>query len=195
MCGRYYVDEEMAGEIERLVRSLDKSICPARRRDVFPSQNALILRSRGEGLSAEQMRWGFPGYNDRGLLINARAESALERKTFRECVRSRRCVIPARGFYEWNREKEKFRFERKSGGTLFLAGCFEEGKDRDRFVVLTTAANPSVLPVHDRMPLVLEKQEIDDWLLDDRAAETLLHKTPGLLKAKADYEQIRFPFV
>ena len=65
MCGRYYVDEEMAGEIERLVRSLDKSICPARRRDVFPSQNALILRSRGEGLSAEQMRWGFPGYNDR----------------------------------------------------------------------------------------------------------------------------------
>lgn len=129
MCGRYYVDEEMAGEIERLVRSLDKSICPER------------------------------------------------------------------GFYEWNREKEKFRFERKSGGTLFLAGCFEEGKDRDRFVVLTTAANPSVLPVHDRMPLVLEKQEIDDWLLDDRAAETLLHKTPGLLKAKADYEQIRFPFV
>ena len=195
MCGRYYVDEEMAGEIERLVRSLDKSICPARRRDVFPSQNALILRSRGEGLSAEQMRWGFPGYNDRGLLINARAESALERKTFRECVRNRRCVIPARGFYEWNREKEKFRFERKTGGTLFLAGCFEEGKDRDCFVVLTTAANPSVLPVHDRMPLVLEKQEIDDWLLDDRAAETLLHKTPGLLKAKADYEQIRFPFV
>lgn len=195
MCGRYYVDEEMAGEIERLVRSLDKSICPARRRDVFPSQNALILRSRGEGLSAEQMRWGFPGYNDRGLLINARAESALERKTFRECVRSRRCVIPARGFYEWNREKEKFRFERKTGGTLFLAGCFEEGKDRDCFVVLTTAANPSVLPVHDRMPLVLEKQEIDDWLLDDRAAETLLHKTPGLLKAKADYEQMRFPFV
>lgn len=195
MCGRYYVDEEMAGEIERLVRSLDKSICPARRRDVFPSQNALILRSRGEGLSAEQMRWGFPGYNDRGLLINARAESALERKTFRECVRNRRCVIPARGFYEWNREKEKFRFERKTGGTLFLAGCFEEGKDRDCFVVLTTAANPSVLPVHDRMPLVLEKQEIDDWLLDDRAAETLLHKTPGLLKAKADYEQMRFPFV
>ncbi|WP_072523838.1 SOS response-associated peptidase [Clostridium sp. Marseille-P3244] len=195
MCGRYYVDEEMAGEIERLVRSLDKSIWPARRRDVFPSQNALILRSRGEGLSAEQMRWGFPGYNDRGLLINARAESALERKTFRECIRSRRCVIPARGFYEWNREKEKFRFERKTGGTLFLAGCFEEGKDRDCFVVLTTAANPSVLPVHDRMPLVLEKQEIDDWLLDDRAAETLLHKTPGLLKAKADYEQMRFPFV
>lgn len=195
MCGRYYVDEEMAGEIERLVRSLDKSICPARRRDVFPSQNALILRSRGEGLSAEQMRWGFPGYNDRGLLINARAESALERKTFRGCVRNRRCVIPATGFYEWNREKEKFRFERKSGGTLFLAGCFEEGKDRDRFVVLTTAANPSVLPVHDRMPLVLEKQEIDDWLLDDRAAETLLHKTPGLLKAEADYEQMRFPFV
>lgn len=62
-------------------------------------------------------------------------------------------------------------------------------------MVLTTAANPSVLPVHDRMPLVLEKQEIDDWLLDDRAAETLLHKTPGLLKAKADYEQMRFPFV
>lgn len=196
MCGRYYVDEKMASEIENLVRRLDKGICPTRRRDVFPSQNALILRSWGEDLAAEQMRWGFPGYNGSGLLINARAESALERKIFRECVKRRRCVIPARGFYEWNREKEKFRFERKTGGTLFLAGCFEEGKqDKDCFVVLTTAANPSVLPVHDRMPLVLEKQEIDDWLLDDRAADTLLHKTPELLKAETDYEQMCFSFV
>ena len=67
---------------------------------------------RDEGEAAEQMLWGFPRFDGKGLLINARAENALERKTFRESVRHRRCVIPAKGFYEWNRDKEKFSYER-----------------------------------------------------------------------------------
>ena len=54
------------------------------------------------------MGWGFPRFDGRGLLINARAETAAERRTFRECVLHRRCVIPAKGFWEWNKFKEKF---------------------------------------------------------------------------------------
>ena len=108
MCGRYYVDDETAREIEKLVRDLDRKLQIERTGDVFPSQKATIIKGQGNYLTAEQMRWGFPGFEKGKLLINARAESALERRTFQDSVQHRRCIIPARGFYEWSKSKEKF---------------------------------------------------------------------------------------
>ena len=191
MCGRYYVDEETAREIEKLVRDLDRRLKMERTGDVFPSQNAMILKGEGNHLAAEQMRWGFPGFEKGKLLINARAETALERPTFRESVQDRRCIIPARGFYEWNKSKEKFIFERKETPVLFIAGCYNWYEGQERFVILTTDANSSVAPVHNRMPLILEPEELKDWVLDDQATESLLHKTPVLLEQRAEYEQMR----
>ncbi|MBS5399115.1 MAG: SOS response-associated peptidase [Lachnospiraceae bacterium] len=191
MCGRYYVDDETAREIEKLVRDLDRRLKMERTGDVFPSQNAIILKGEGNHLAAEQMRWGFPGFEKGKLLINARAETALERPTFRESVQDRRCIIPARGFYEWNKSKEKFIFERKETPVLFMAGCYNWYEGQERFVILTTDANSSVAPVHNRMPLILEPEELKDWVLDDQATESLLHKTPVLLEQRAEYEQMR----
>ena len=191
MCGRYYVDDETAREIEKLVRDLDRRLKMERTGDVFPSQNAIILKGEGNHLAAEQMRWGFPGFEKGKLLINARAETALERPTFRESVQDRRCIIPARGFYEWNKSKEKFIFERKETPVLFMAGCYNWYEGQERFVILTTDANSSVAPVHNRMPLILEPEELGDWVLDDQATESLLHKTPVLLEQRAEYEQMR----
>ena len=191
MCGRYYVDDETAREIEKLVRDLDRRLKMERTGDVFPSQNAMILKGEGNHLAAEQMRWGFPGFEKGKLLINARAETALERPTFRESVQDRRCIIPARGFYEWNKSKEKFIFERKETPVLFMAGCYNWYEGQERFVILTTDANSSVAPVHNRMPLILEPEELKDWVLDDQATESLLHKTPVLLEQRAEYEQMR----
>ena len=191
MCGRYYVDDETAREIEKLVRDLDRRMKMERTGDVFPSQNAMILKGEGNHLAAEQMRWGFPGFEKGKLLINARAETALGRPTFRESVQDRRCIIPARGFYEWNKSKEKFTFERKETPVLFMAGCYNQYEGQERFVILTTEANPSVAPVHNRMPLILEPEELKDWVLDDQATESLLHKTPVLLEQRAEYEQMR----
>lgn len=191
MCGRYYVDDETAREIEKLVRDLDRRLKMERTGDVFPSQNAMILKGEGNHLAAEQMRWGFPGFEKGKLLINARAETALERPTFRESVQDRRCIIPARGFYEWNKSKEKFIFERKDEPVLFMAGCYNRYEGQERFVILTTDANPSVASVHNRMPLILEPEELKDWVLDDQATESLLHKTPVLLEQRTEYEQMR----
>lgn len=189
MCGRYYVDDETAREIEKIVRELDKKLQIERAGDIRPSDAALVLSQREHHLTAEQMNWGFPGFQGKGLLINARAEGVLEKKTFRESVLHRRCVIPAKGFYEWNQGKEKFHFERKEP-VLFMAGCFNQFQGQNRFVILTTEANVSVSMVHERMPLVLESKEIKDWVLDDQAVEFLLHKTPVLLNRKSDYEQM-----
>ena len=191
MCGRYYVDDETAREIEKLVRDLDRKLQIEHTGDVFPSQNATIIKGQTNHLAAEQMKWGFPGFEKGKLLINARAESALERKTFRDSIQHRRCIIPAKGFYEWDKSKEKFSYERKDAPVLFMAGCYNRYQGGERFVILTTGANPSVAPVHHRMPLILEQGELEDWVLDDRATEYILHKTPVLLRSSTEYEQMR----
>ena len=191
MCGRYYVDDETAREIEKLVRDLDRKLQIERTGDVFPSQNAMILKGEGNHLAAEQMKWGFLGFEKGKLLINARAESALERKTFRDSLQHRRCIIPAKGFYEWDKSKEKFSYERKDAPVLFMAGCYNRYQGEERFVILTTEANPSVAPVHHRMPLILDPEELENWVLDDKATEYILHKTPVLLRSSTEYEQMR----
>ena len=181
MCGRYYIDDTTEKEVNSILGNIfqntDTEQKPAG--DIFPSQSAFVIKNQNGHLTAD------------GLLINARAESALERRTFRESVLHRRCVIPARGFYEWDSQKEKFSYERKDGRPLFMAGCFNLHREQDCFIILTTEANSSVASVHDRMPLILEPEELESWVLDDRAAEFILHKTPPLLKSSTEYEQIK----
>lgn len=142
-------------------------------------------------MAARQMQWGVPGFQGRGLLINARAEAILEKKTFRDSVLHRRCVIPARHFYEWSKNKEKYTFQsRNQEAILFMAGCYRIYNGQNRFVILTTQANASVAPVHERMPLLLERQELEDWIMEDAAVEFILTKKPILLKRTAEYEQL-----
>ena len=73
---------------------------------------------------------------------------------------------------------------------LFMAGFCRQFEDGEHFVILTTAANVSMEPVHDRMPLILEYQEIAEWMFDDTKTESILHKTPCLLERKTEYEQL-----
>ena len=189
MCGRYYVDQSMVGEIESLVREVDEKIQKERSRDICPSQTAVVITGRKPYLRAEEMIWGFPQYQKKGLLINARAETALERKIFRDSVLHRRCIIPAKHFYEWDAQKERVTFYRKDQSMLFMAGFYNWFQEEERFIILTTEANASVSPVHSRMPLLLEKNELEDWIYEDTFLEFVLHKTPMLLERQQEYEQ------
>lgn len=203
MCGRFYVDEGTAKEIERVIRGADLRMQKMRTGDICPSQPASILagHSRQGPLASDcaalnlpefelkEMNWGFPQYQKKGLLINARAETALERRTFCESVRHRRCVIAARHFYEWDSEKNKVTFFREDRPVLFMAGFYNCFQNEERFVILTTQANASVSPVHSRMPLILNEGELDDWIYNDRFTESALHKTPPELCRKQEYEQ------
>ena len=102
MCGRYHMDEEMTEEIRRMVKILESRLNTGSR-DIYPSMEApVILKNEGGGLKAASMAWGFPGRDKKQLLINARSETALERPSFSRAVSHRRCVLPARWFYEWN---------------------------------------------------------------------------------------------
>ena len=190
MCGRYYTDDETTKIIEKMTGVAAPGINLGGREDVCPSQKTVVLRAKEGKMIPQLMLWGFPRFDHKGLIINARTEGALEKKSFRESIVRRRCVILARGFYEWNRVKEKFMFEQADGSPLYMAGCFAGFDGEDRFVILTTCANDSVSPVHDRMPLLLNEDEAKAWVLDDGATEFILAKKPAPLKKKTDYEQM-----
>lgn len=195
MCGRYYVDDETARKIEEMLRQVNEkmrkseNIC-LQAGDIHPSDVAPVITADHKELCLRWQRWGFPGFNDKQIIFNARSESALEKKMFKECVKQRRVVVPATWFYEWNKNKEKNIFYQEGQPVLYMAGLYNCYQNEERFVILTTAANESMKPVHDRMPLLLERYEISKWLFEDGLTETFLHKTPALLERRTDFEQM-----
>lgn len=189
MCGRYYIDSDVEKEIYRIAQEIDENMRMERTGDIYPSQEAPVLYGSGERLHGGEMKWGLTG-KDRKLLINARAETAMERPIFSDSVRQRRCVIPARHFYEWDREKQKVTFCRQQGETLFLAGFYREQEDGPHFIILTMAANASVCPVHERMPVILDEEEILPWIWEASRTCSFLNKSSPLLERRQDYEQM-----
>ena len=202
MCGRYYIDDDTSKEIEKLVREIQGELSREtaaalqriRKTDVRPAAEAPVLLAAGGRIGCAWLRWGFPLQQDsgKGLVFNARCESAAGKPLFREGIRHRRTVIPASAFYEWDSRKAKFTFRREQGGALFMAGCCRPYQDGEHFVILTTAANSSMEPVHDRMPLILSREEAVGWILDGSRTEQLLQKVPAPLERGTDYEQLRF---
>ena len=202
MCGRYYVDDETAREIEKLVRQAEEKLhqntAAALKRigstDIHPTEEAPVLIAADGHLVCTWLRWGFPMLQnqEKGLVFNARCESAAEKAFFREGIRHRRIAVPATAFYEWDKEKTKYTFQKEDQKPLFMAGCCRHYGDGEHFVILTTAANSSMEPVHDRMPLLLEGAEVLDWILDNNRTDFILRKTPPLLKRSTDYEQMSF---
>lgn len=190
MCGRYYIDDSTSREIERIVRQVNEKLVREREgREIMPSKAAPVIVGRNEEFAEELFVWGFPGIQKKGLIFNARSETALQKPMFRESIRARRCMIPAAGFYEWDSDKNKVTFEREDGRPLYLAGFYNEFDGQERFVILTTAANETMQDVHDRMPLILEENELNDWLFDDEKAEHLLKRKPCRLKKAGGYVQ------
>lgn len=190
MCGRYYIDDKLVKEIEKLVpdvkNKLSHSVGPT---DIFPSQSAIVLHNQNGNLSAAEMKWGFPRYGTKELLINARAETLQERPTFKESAKSRRCIIPSRGFYEWNYQKEKIAFTHKNHSILYMAGIYNIFENELCFTIITTKANASVQSTHTRMPLVLEPHELESWIFDSEFTSYILNGTPVLLQANSEYQQ------
>ena len=195
MCGRYYVDDETAREIERVIWIADEKVrknnaVNVQAKDIHPTDIAPILTASGSAIGCKMLKWGFPGFDGKQVIFNARSESALEKRMFRESVEQRRIVVPATRFYEWNRNKEKNIFYRKEQPVLFMAGIYNRYQGEDRFVILTTEANASMSPVHNRMPLILEPEEIGEWIFEKEKAEQLLHKVPCLLNRRTEFEQM-----
>ena len=161
------------------------------RYNVAPSQDVAVARAAPDGRTLAMLRWGLiPSWaKDPTIghkLINARSETAAEKPSFRSAFRHRRCLIPADGFYEWQRRgktRQPWLFGLRDGAPLVFAGLWERwtvpagaavtgslaerspGDAVETCTILTTAANETVAPVHGRMPVILPPDSWDAWLM------------------------------
>jgi len=185
MCGRFSLIHTPE-EVEAYFGVIGLEAFPPRY-NIAPTQpimvvSASIVREAGSNLpdrDAQLMRWGLlPSWvkdpKDFPLLVNARAETASSKASFRTAMRHRRSIIPASGFYEWHRDKESGQSQAywvrpKSGGLVGLAALSEnymnkDGAEIDTAAVLTTPSNAEFAPIHHRMPVMLEQKDFDRWL-------------------------------
>lgn len=186
MCGRYVLTtpiETLAQEFG--VAGSSPEIPPSY--NVAPSREVAAVLVRGGERRLETLRWGLipswaddPGIGSR--MINARSETAAEKPSFRGAFRKRRCLLPADGFYEWQRTgngKQPYHFRMKDGSPFAFAGLWEgwggDGKEEIRScTILTTEANELVGEVHHRMPVILAPEDYEIWLDPDVRETDLL---------------------
>ena len=178
MCGRFQVDlDGDDGELKALFElepvrpDLAESVHCG---EVFPTQTAGVLVCAHNRITAAPMVWGVPRHDGKGVIINARVETALQKSLFRKALLSCPAVIPTSGFFEWKsvpgrKKKEQYLFREPGRTVLYLAGFFILFPDTlipqpGRFVILTTEANAAMRPYHNRMPVLLRREELQDWL-------------------------------
>ena len=192
MCARNVIEPDEA-EIRSIIDEAVKHLGETenvKTGEIFPTNNAPVLALGENSMRPYIMKWGFPHFRGKGVIINARAETVLEKRTFRESVLSRRCIIPASGFYEWKsnetKHKDKYLFTLPQSGVLYIAGFYnsfiDDGIKTNKFIIITTAANKSMSDIHNRMPLVLQKDDIRPWLSNSYAAFKMLSNTPAELE-------------
>ena len=186
MCGRFNVDFETEKELNKILKELNKKYpgMSPKAGEVFPTDTAAILVDGKEEAQAELSVWGFPQYAKKGVIINARSETALEKPTFRDSILTRRCLIPTSGFYEWDKEKNKYLFEMEHSPVLYLAGIYKLYQGISRFVILTTAANASMAGIHHRMPVVVEAEQMQPWLTGTMEISRFLSEIPPMLERR-----------
>ena len=206
MCGKYYADREFIPHLSSLFK--DIGVAPDRElreewekvllekddseavKDVDPTDKAITISLSDGVLVASKMKWGFRDPYHDTLVINARSESAAEKQMFAESIRERRCVIPASGYYEWDRSRSRYRFRRPDGGLVLLAGIYRNELAEPHFTILTAEANDCMKPVHPRMPVTIGQDEIKDWITDRNAAGEYLSRRQEELERLQDSGQI-----
>ena len=195
MCGRF-TQRMTWRELHERMDLIGRPLNLRPRYNVAPGQDVAVVRASESGRGLAMLRWGLlPAWaKDPTIawkLINARSETAAEKPSFRSAFRDRRCLIPADGFYEWERRdgaKQPWLFALRDDAPFAFAGLWERwripegaaltgslavrspGETVETCTILTTAANDTVTPVHGRMPVILPDNAWDPWLAGEEVA-------------------------
>jgi len=176
MCGRYtlYTTDELEDRYRVEVSDAIRA-----NYNVAPSQTMPVITQDG----LKMMRWGLipPWAKDEKIgykLINARSETIFEKPMWKKSVLQRRCLIPANGFYEWKKlddSKHPYFIHLKDESIFSFAGIWEtwkhEGKTWETYSILTTSPNKEMKDIHNRMPVILHKDDEAQWLAADNEAD------------------------
>lgn len=176
MCGRFEIDTDNS-EMNYIVKKFNEiaSHPTFTTGEVRPTDTVPFLCSGQKNPTiADLGTWGYRRSFAKGPLINARSESAPASALFKDDFNFRRCLIPATGFYEWSAEKRKFLFKLASGKCLFIAGLYSRSDNRKEVIILTKAATYPVSEVHERIPVLIERAKMNDWLGDKSFAHWIV---------------------
>ena len=204
MCGRYRLSRRKEILEEQFDTDFD-DLDWEPRYNIAPTQPVAVIRqvAGGHARKASAMRWGLiPSWttDSTGAVrsINARAETAASKPSFRDPLRTQRCLIPADAFYEWRRvagEKQPFCFEVGLADVFAFAGLWDRwvgpgGEVLETCTILTTTPNDLLVDVHDRMPAILRAEEYDRWL--DPSMQDM-ERAVGLVKPYDASKMRRYP--
>ncbi len=190
MCCRYWADD--TPELKTIAEEMSHSPLMEKWQKTTPVKTSgeirpadvvpVIAPDRSGSRAVFPMKWGFSG---RSLLLNARTETAGIRPTFRESWERRRCIVPASWYFEWEhfrgsdgktRTGDKYRIRPKDSALTWLCGLYRIEEGLPVFVILTREPGGRIRFLHDRMPLILPKDCVDDWIRPETNPEELLPK-------------------
>src|SRR6185436_14809477 len=171
MCGRFTLRRPMNLAVGQLM--LDLSDLPPRY-NIAPTQTVAVVRDR----NVDQLRWGLiPRWAKKPIpQINARSDTVASKPAFRDAFQNRRCLILADGYYEWKqigKAKQPYLFEYPDQRLFAFAGIWETWQETDTCAIITTDANELGMPIHDRMPLILDPRDYEAWLDPKSDKQTL----------------------
>ena len=181
MCCRYFIEDttEMQTIFSDMLRSslVQKwnALSPIKTcGEISPTDIVPVIASnRSRQRAVFPMKWGFTG---KTLLMNARVETAAVKPTFREAWKSHRCIVPASYYFEWehlidqNGKKktgDKYAIQPQEDNTTWLCGLYRFENNYPFFVILTREPGEQIRFIHDRMPLILPENLVNDWINPD----------------------------
>jgi putative SOS response-associated peptidase YedK len=206
MCGRF-VQERSLAELGELFDAEPLAEEPGPRYNVAPTDPAAVVVERADGRRGVTLyHWGLVPHwadsaADAARRINARSETVATSPAFRDALHKRRCIVPADGFYEWARRgsaRQPFFVRRADHRPLAFAGIWSswrvtpDAPPRRTFAILTTSANDTIAPIHDRMPVVLAPETWERWLRPGEAPDGELLAMIGAVPGDS-YETFAVP--
>lgn len=181
MCGRYTITVTMEELMLRYLTNDSTIEHYAPKYNAAPMQLIPAVINTGTSNKLGELRWGLvPSWakDDKigSKMINARAESLLDKPSFKRLVSSRRCIIPSDGFYEWKQQgstKQPMRIVMRDGGIFSMAGLYDiwtdpEGNKLSTCTIITTTPNELMAEIHNRMPVILKPEDEAAWLSRDQ---------------------------
>jgi putative SOS response-associated peptidase YedK len=193
MCGRFSLTPKIEQVIEKL--NIINSIDLAPSYNIAPSQNIAVVRSVDHQMHISAMRWGLIPFWSKELpksnsLINARSETVASKPSFRNAYKKRRCLIPADGFYEWQKageSKQPYYIQLKNKDIFTFAGLWEQWQGEEQTIesctILTTSANEDMKPIHHRMPVIINPDQYRHWFESADPQNLLVPYTESRLQA------------
>ncbi len=212
MCTRYYIDTNISIELidyieasnhhplmDKFIRTPNGSLVKAG--EVSPTDIAPVIAPNKNGQRAiYPMRWGFRNIQHDSLLFNARSETAGKKPTFREAWNAHRCIVPASYYFEWQhyiengKEKtgDKYLIQPENSTVTWLCGLYHIENGLPTFVILTREPTEKLRVLHDRMPLILPTDKIDDWIHpNNRPEDFLQYAVTDLITEKVHEKAIK----